>query len=185
MNVSQRKPHSVMFSTSTKSSGDSQQRSTMNNRKRRVSSAVPIPDAMFRSPSELQLSVAEQVADERDYAFYARLMYGIRERRRAANQKPYDHLHYFNEETERCLTHIMQTRHQKERAAEEQGVPILSSDDWTQNGASTGYYLEDLDCLTSSSSSFSSSSTYQQDFEQDHDEDAYSGETECIFDLEL
>lgn len=179
----ERQARSVMFCSSTKSNVASQERSTTHNmKKRRASSSVPIPDAMFRSPSELQLSVDEQVAEERDFVFYARLVSGIRERTRAANHQPCDCHHHYNEETERCLTHIMQTRHQQEQQLEEDGVLIQ---EWTENRGAASHYIEDLDCLTSSSSSYSSSSTYQQDFEQDRNDDMYCEENECIFDLEL
>jgi len=183
LNTKQRKARSVMFSPSTISSSSdySQKRSTL---KRRATSSVPIPDAMFRSPSELQLSVDEQVADERDYVFYARIMSGIRERTRAANHQPYNHYNCYNEETERCLTHIMQTRHQQEQQVENDGVPILSDEDWIDNRENGGYYLEDLDHDTSSSYS-SSSSTYQHDFGHERNEDDCCEESECIFDLEL
>ena len=176
------KQRSVMFCSSTKSNDASPGRSP-GLKKRRASSAVPIPHAMFRSPSELQLSVDEQVADERDFVFYARLMTGIRERTRAANQQNCDQPFQYNEETERCLTHIMQTRNQPEHQLEEDGVPILREEYAGENG---GYYLEDVDCVMSSSSSYSSSCTYQQDFESDrYDENMYHEENECIFDLEL
>lgn len=175
----QRQARSVMFCSSTKDNEASPGRSST--LKRRASSAVPIPHAMFRSPSELQLSVDEQVADERDFVFYARLMSGIRERTRVANHQSCDQPFQYNEETERCLTHIMQTRHEQP-GSQEDGVPILRDEDGGNNG---GYYLEDLDCLTSSSSSYSSSCTYQQDFEQDRYDDVYQEENECIFDLEL
>jgi len=161
-----------MFCSSTKSNDASPRRSA-GLKKRRASSAVPIPHAMFRSPSELQLSVDEKVADERDFVFYARLMCGIRERTQATNR----HVQY-NEETERCLTHIMQTRHQPECQLEDDGVPILRDEDGTEKGS---YYLDDLD----SSSSYSSSSTYQQDFEPRYGDGIYEEENECIFDLEL
>eukprot|EP00535_Pseudo-nitzschia_heimii_P001019 CAMPEP_0197187332 /NCGR_PEP_ID=MMETSP1423-20130617/15714_1 /TAXON_ID=476441 /ORGANISM="Pseudo-nitzschia heimii, Strain UNC1101" /LENGTH=207 /DNA_ID=CAMNT_0042638887 /DNA_START=224 /DNA_END=847 /DNA_ORIENTATION=- len=180
------KQRSVMFSSSTKTSNGTEQRSAMKKMKRRATSSVPIPDAMFRSPSELQLSVDEQVADERDFVFYARLISGIRERTRAANPRLCDQHNYYNEETERCLTHIMQTRYQQEQEVEDDGVQILPEDDWIENRGSGGYYLEDLECCTSLSSSYSSSSTYQQDFGQHRNEEGnYYGESECIFDLEL
>jgi hypothetical protein len=181
----ERQARSVMFCSSTKINDASQERSTTHMKKRRASSSVPIPDAMFRSPSELQLSVDQQVAEERDFVFYARLVSGIRERTRAANHQPCDYHCHYNEETERCLTHIMQTRHRQEQELEEDGVPILHDEEWTENGGAGSYYLEDLDCLTSSSSSSSSSSTYQQDFEQDRNDDMYCEENECIFYLEL
>jgi len=172
----QRQARSVVFCSSTKYNEAHKERSAL--KRRATSSSVPIPDAMFRSPSELQLSVDEQVADERDFVFYARLMSGIRERNRLPNPLPREPQQYFyNEETERCLTHIMQTRHQQEQPLEENGVPILHDEDLREDVGADGYYLEDL----SSSSSYSSTSTYQQDFEHDTCND----DTACFFDLEL
>lgn len=182
--IKQRQARSVMFCSSTKSTDAPQDRSTLLKKKRRASSSVPIPDALYRSPSELQLSVDEQVAEERDFVFYARLMSGIRERNRAANQQNRDFHHHYSEETERCLTHIMQTRHRQEQEGEG-GFPIPHVGECSDNVAAGGYYLEDLDCVTSCSSSFSSSSTYQHDFEQDRNNGMYCEENECIFDLEL
>lgn len=171
--ANRRTTKSVVFCSSTKTN-DASPRRSMGLKKRRASSAVPIPHAMFRSPSELQLSVDEKVADERDFVFYARLMCGIRERTQTANL----HVQY-NEETERCLTHIMQTRHEQEyQLVGEDGVPILRDED---GGVKGGYYLDDLD----SSTSYSSSSTYQQDFELDRYNDDNYEENECIFELEL
>ena len=159
----EKQSRSVMFCSSTKDTNVTSRRSS-ELRKHRASSAVPIPHAMLRSPSEVQLLADERVADERDFVFYARLMSGIRERTMMTNNDI--------EETERCLTHIMQTRHQHgEQLIEDDGVPILSNNDSIENG---GYYLEDLDSLASSSSSlFDDDSIYQE-------------ETECmLFDLEL
>jgi len=170
--ANRRTTKSVMFCSSTKVN-DASPRRSMGMKKRRASSAVPIPHAMFRSPSELQLSVDEKVADERDFVFYARLMCGIRERTQTSNQ----HVQY-NEETERCLTHIMQTRHKQEFQQDDDGVPILRDEDEGETG---GYYLDNLD----SSTSYSSSSTYQQEFESERYNDMYEEENECIFELEL
>lgn len=174
------KQRQVLFCASTKNNEASQGRPSM---KRKASSSVPIPDALYRSPSELQLSVDEQMADERDFVFYARLVSGIQERNRAANHQGINQALHYNQETERCLTHIMQTRHQQDQQLEDDGVPILQDEGWRDNGSAGGYYLEDLDVLTSSSSSYSSSSTYQHDFE--HNDDMYQEENECIFELEL
>lgn len=184
---------SVMFSSSTKGidSSSSVERISFMHRKRRSSSSVPIPDAMTRSPSELQLSMDEQMADERDFVFYARLISGIRERTNRANttgnQQYNDQLHKrYNEETQRCLTHIMQTRYQGQRD-EQAGVPIHTTDYMTSTANGDDYCLYDLDYHMSSCSSSSSTSslTYQQDFEQNEDDDFHCGENECIFDLEL
>jgi len=182
--IKQRQARSVMFCSSTKSNVAPQDRSALLKKKRRASSSVPIPDALYRSPSELQLSVDEQVAEERDFVFYARLMSGIRERNRAANEQNRDLQHCYSAETERCLTHIMQTRHQQEQGVKERFL-IPQVEERSDNVAAGGYYHEDLDCLMSCSSSYSSSSTYQHDFEQDRNNDLYCEENECIFDLEL
>lgn len=163
---------SVMFCSSTKDVDTASKRSS-GLKKHRASSAVPIPHAMFRSPSEVQLLADERVADERDFVFYARLVSGIQERRMMTNNDS------SCEETERCLTHIMQTRHEHGDKLEDDGVPIVSNNDGDENG---GYYFEDRDSFVCSSSSYSSSSTYQQEFEQDS---LHQEEDECIFDLEL
>ncbi len=165
-----------MFCSSTKDVNIASRRSS-GLKKHRASSAVPIPHAMFRSPSEVQLLADERVADERDFVFYARLVSGIRERTMMTNNDT------SREETERCLSHIMQTRFEQEEQLEDDGVPIVSNNYGDENG---GYYFEDHDPFVCSSSSYSSSSTYQQDFEQDSEQDSfYQEENECIFDLEL
>ena len=145
--------------------------------KRPASSSVPIPDAMLRSPSELQLSVDEQVADERDYVFYSRIMSGIQERNRYHPCDP--NFSHYNRETEKCLTHIMQTRHQhgqQQQQHQYQGI--------NDNG---DYFIEDLDYAypTSSSNSYSSTPTYQQEFEPDRSSNDVTQPEECMFDLEL
>lgn len=160
----EKQSRSVMFCSSTKDVNANSGRST-GLKKHRASSAVPIPHAMLRSPSEVQLLADERVADERDFVFYARLMSGIRERTMMT------HNDTRCEETERCLTHIMQTRHQHGEQLEDDGVPILSNNDSVENG---DYYLEDLDSLASSSFSF-----------YDDDSLVYHEENECMFDLEL
>jgi len=181
---------SVMFSFSTKSSlSPEQQRPVIQNKKKcRSSCSVPIPEALTRSPSELQLSVDEKVADERDFVFYARLVSGIRGRASTSHYNHQHRHHHYNEETERCLTHIMQTRHQEQLEQQQEqhyhgGVAIVDEEELTNMNT---YCLKDLDCLMSSSSSSFSSSTYQQGFEHEHDDDhLYCADNECIFDLEM
>jgi len=197
------KPHqeqqrSVNFSSCTKSQEAQEQQTGV--KRMSSSSSVPIPEScMFRTPSELQLTVDEQVADQRDFAFFARLVNGISERRGSSSSAI---------ETDRCLTHIIQTRHHQQSHdddQEEEGAQhcdgILIEDDYqVGTGGEGAYYLgEDNDCFTSSSSS-SSSSLYQHefvDYEDDeahtathssnNDDDLYNegGDCECMFDLEL
>jgi hypothetical protein len=171
---------------------------------RQSSNAVPIPQSMFRTLSEEQLTVDEQMADERDFIFYARLMNGISERRASSGTDR--RFNRYNEETDRCLTHIIQTRHhniqeQQQGGGGDGGVLIEEQEDQNHhsqnNNGGGGYYLDkDNECFTtyssasssSSSSSSCSSSTYQQDFDQHNDNndiDLYEGDNECIFDLEL
>mmetsp|Transcript_26341 Transcript_26341/g.57717 ORF Transcript_26341/g.57717 Transcript_26341/m.57717 type:complete len:216 (+) Transcript_26341:167-814(+) len=184
----QSQQRAVMFSSCTKDSSSSSRSKTnttpMQRKRRSISSSVPIPDALFRSPSEVQLSLDEQMADERDFIFYARLISGIRERTNGHdyNDQQYQQHQHYNEETERCLTHIMQTRYQEQRE-EQGGVPIQATSAKNEGG----YYLDDLDCFygSSCSSSASSSSSYQQEFEQNEHDLYDDGENDCMFDLEL
>lgn len=71
----------------------------------RRSKRIPIPKNLFRSASELQLCLDEQVANERDYIFYERLVEGIRHTQRNSRDIG---LCFDNQ---RCLAHIMETRH--------------------------------------------------------------------------
>jgi len=197
----QEQVRSVNFSSRTK-----KEEKQANGVKRMHSSrSVPIPECMFRTPSELQLTVDEQVADQRDFAFFARLVSGISERRGSSSTSTTNAA--CAKETDRCLTHIIQTRqhnqsHDEQEAeaeAEAEEAPcydgILIEDDY-----SGVFYLgEDNDCFTSSSlSSSSSSSLYQHEFvdyeEEAHtathssndDDDLYNeGDCDCMFDLEL
>lgn len=167
--LQEQQQRSVGFAPSTK-----QTSSSGKIRRRTLSDSVPIPDALLRSPSELQLSMDERVADERDFVFYARLVSGIQKR----------NSWYINAETERCLTHIMQTRHNAAQTTQTSQANHSSQMD---------YYLDNLECVTDSSED-SSVSSYQHDFEttmdchelqdDDHDDDD-SGDNECIFELEL
>jgi len=188
---------SVNFSSCTKSKEAQEQQTGV--KRMNSSSSVPIPERMFRrTPSELQLTVDEQVADQRDFAFFARLVSGISERRASSSTTSAT-------ETDRCLTHIIQTRHHHQSHDDQQEEQahdgILIEDDYqVGTGREGAYYLgEDNDCFTSSSSSSSSSSLYQHefvDYEDDeahtathssNDDDLYNegGDCECMFDLEL
>ena len=218
---SQQDVRSVNFSSCTKKQqAQEKQAGGVKRTSSRSSSSVPIPECMFRrTPSELQLTVDEQVADQRDFAFFARLVSGISERRassttstttsgvgsstEAHNTSNSDR---YIEETDRCLTHIIHTRHhqshddqeEEEAAAAHDGI-LIEDDYQVGTGGEGAYYLcEDLDCFTSSSSSSSSSSLYQHEFvdyeDEAHtathisnDDDLYNagGDCECMFDLEL
>jgi len=187
---------SVNFSSRTKKQ-EAQEKQTSGVKRMNSSRSVPIPECMFRTPSELQLTVDEQVADQRDFAFFARLVSGISERRASSSTTSAT-------ETDRCLTHIIQTRHHHQSHDDQQEEQahdgILIEDDYqVGTGGEGAYYLgEDNDRFTSSSSSFSSS-LYQHefvDYEDDeahtathssNDDDLYNegGDCECMFDLEL
>mmetsp|Transcript_49668 Transcript_49668/g.55448 ORF Transcript_49668/g.55448 Transcript_49668/m.55448 type:complete len:260 (-) Transcript_49668:6-785(-) len=208
---------SVNFSScTTKKQEETQQEKHAGGVKKRSSSSsnsVPIPDCMFRSPSELQLTMDEQVANERDFAFFARLVNGISERRSALSTT--STANTTRTDIDRCLTHIIQTQrhhyqshHDQEEEAEVAHCDevLIENDDYQVGGV---YYLgEDLDCVTLSSSSSSSSSNasssilYQHAFvdyvdeaqhkethrnSNDNNDDLYNneGDYECMFDLEL
>jgi len=192
----------VNFSSCTKK----QEKQAASDAKRMNSSrSVPIPECMFRTPSELQLTFDEQVAEQRDFAFFTRLVSGISERRASSTSATI--------EIDRCLTHIMQTRHHTQSHDDQEAEEahccdgILIEDDYQVRTGEEGeyYYLgEDNDCFTTSSSSSSSSSSstssilYQHEFvdyeeqkavhssNDDHD-DLYNegGDCDCMFDLEL
>ena len=208
----------VNFSSSTKKESSSQhqemnqqQHQQQSGVKRSHSHSVPIPNNAFhcKTASEQQLTADEQMADERDFIFYARLVSGISERRASSGTDQRCNNRY-NEETDRCLTHIIQTRHYN--TEEQQGQDQQHEQQQSAAGGGVlieeqggGYYLgKDNACCntyslafssnssSSSSSSYSSSSTYQQDFDNqdqhehnDNDGDSYEGDNECIFELEL
>jgi len=203
---------SVNFSSCTKSKEAQEQQTGV--KRMNSSSSVPIPERMFRrTPSELQLTVDEQVADQRDFAFFARLVSGISERRASSTSTTSITHATCAIETDRCLTHIIQTRHHQQsqdddREEEAAYDGILIEDEHYSSKQVEGegaYYLgEDLDCFTSSSTSSSSSSSfssslYQHEFfdyeneahkathSRNDDNDLYNegGDCECMFDLEL
>ena len=207
----------VNFSSSTKKESSSQhqemnqqqqQQQQQSGVKRSHSHSVPIPNNAFhcKKAYEEKLTADEQMADERDFIFYARLVSGISERRASSGTDRRCNNRY-NEETDRCLTHIIQTRHyntegqqgQDQHHEQQQSVAgggVLIEEQEDQQGG--GCYLgKDNACFntyssaysssSSSSSSLSSSSTYQQDFDsQDqHEHHDNEGDNECIFELEL
>jgi len=205
----------VNFSSSTKKESSSrhqemnqQQHQQQSGVKRSHSHSVPIPNNAFhcKTASEQQLTADEQMADERDFIFYARLVSGISERRASSGTDQRCNNRY-NEETDRCLTHIIQTRHhtiQEQQGQDQQheqqqsvaagGVLIEEQEDQQGGGCYLGKdnacfntYSSAYSSSSSSSSSLSSSSTYQQDFDsQDqHEHHDNDGDNECIFELEL
>jgi len=202
---------SVNFSSCTKKQEAQEKQASSGVKRMNSSRSVPIPECcMFRTPSELQLTVDEQVADQRDFAFFARLVSGISERRASSTTSSTTNAACATE-TDRCLTHIIQTRHHTQSHDEQEDQEeaqhccdgILIEDDDSSNqveGEGVFYLGADNDCFTSSSSSSSSSSLYQHEFvdyedeahtgthssNDDHD-DLYNegGDCDCMFDLEL
>jgi len=208
----------VNFSSSTKKQTSSQhqemnqqqqqQQQQQSGVKRSHSHSVPIPNNAFhcKKAYEEKLTADEQMADERDFIFYARLVSGISERRASSGTDRRCNNRY-NEETDRCLTHIIQTRHhhiQEQQGQDQQheqqqsvaggGVLIEEQEDQQGGGCYLGKdnacfntYSSAYSSSSSSSSSLSSSSTYQQDFDsQDqHEHHDNDGDNECIFELEL
>jgi len=199
----------VNFSSSTKKEEMNQQHHQQQSGvKRSHSHSVPIPNNAFhcKTASEQQLTADEQMADERDFIFYARLVSGISERRASSGTDRRCNNRY-NEETDRCLTNIIQTRHhniQEQQGQDQQheqqqsvaGGGVLIEEQEDQQGgrcylgkdnACFNTYSSAFSSSSSSSSSLSSSSTYQQDFDsQDqHEHHDNDGDNECIFELEL
>ena len=205
----------VNFSSSTKKESscqhqemNQQQHQQQSGVKRSHSHSVPIPNNAFhcKKAYEEKLTADEQMADERDFIFYARLVSGISERRASSGTDQRCNNRY-NEETDRCLTHIIQTRHhhiQEQQGQDQQheqqqsvaggGVLIEEQEDQQGGGCYLGKdnvcfntYSSAYSSSSSSSSSLSSSSTYQQDFDsQDqHEHHDNDGDNECIFELEL
>ena len=68
------------------------------------SQSIPISEGLYRTASEIQLCQDEEVADQRDYAFYSRVVSGISQ---SQCQSKSWHL---KRENHMCLLHIMQTR---------------------------------------------------------------------------
>jgi hypothetical protein len=76
-----------------------------------TSQSIPISKAMLRTASEVQLCVDEQLAEQRDYVFYSRLVNGISQSQRISQNN------YLRMENQMCLAHIMQTRQDAHAAA--------------------------------------------------------------------
>eukprot|EP00751_Fragilariopsis_kerguelensis_P044450 CAMPEP_0170992438 /NCGR_PEP_ID=MMETSP0736-20130129/9747_1 /TAXON_ID=186038 /ORGANISM="Fragilariopsis kerguelensis, Strain L26-C5" /LENGTH=180 /DNA_ID=CAMNT_0011417903 /DNA_START=189 /DNA_END=728 /DNA_ORIENTATION=+ len=139
----QEQQRSVNFSSCTKKQEALENSKQAGVKRLNSSSSVPIPECMlFRTPSELQLTVDEQVADQRDFAFFARLVSGISERRASSSTTSTTHA---VTETDRCLTHIIHTRHhqqshddQEEEAQHCDG--ILIEDDYQVGTGREGAY---------------------------------------------
>ena len=71
------------------------------------SQSIPICKNLNRTASELQLCVDEQLAEQRDYAFFSRLVNGIGKCQNTGTSP------YLQMENQVCLAHIIQTRHEK------------------------------------------------------------------------
>ena len=72
------------------------------------SQSIPITEGLYRTASEIQLCLDEEVAEQRDFAFYARLMNGIS----LSHSKGSNWV--LQRENQDCLLHIMQTRNNEE-----------------------------------------------------------------------
>lgn len=70
------------------------------------SQSIPITKGLYRTASEVQLCLDEEVAEQRDYAFYSRVLNGISSSQRKGNPNNY----MLQRENQDCLLHIMQTR---------------------------------------------------------------------------
>lgn len=70
------------------------------------SPSIPIQNHMKRTGSELKLRMDEEMADNWDYLFYARVVDGIAHRQRGATES-----RWLRQETDECLAHIIWTRH--------------------------------------------------------------------------
>ena len=205
-NLTDSKKHrSVNFSACTKNGAvhphdddghdySSQQRAGV---KRRSSTpSVSIPNAMFRSPSELQLSVDEEVAEARDYNFFARLVSGIAERS-TSFQHPSTAAETtstaaaYSADTESCLTHILQTRQEQQHTGihdDAGGCSILEAQQHHEQEQNEQDWFTASCASSTTSSSSSHAMYYQHDFDE-HTERPYEAEegaeNDCIFDLEL
>jgi hypothetical protein len=74
------------------------------------SERIPICKNLHRTASELQLCEDEQLAEQRDYAFFSRLVNGISKSQTSGTNQ------YLQTENQVCLAHIIQTRLEKEQA---------------------------------------------------------------------
>jgi hypothetical protein len=70
------------------------------------SASIPIQNHMKRTESELQLYMDEEMADIRDFLFFARLVNGIARHQRGASEES----SWLQQETDECLANIVGTR---------------------------------------------------------------------------
>jgi hypothetical protein len=205
---SSKKHRSVNFSACTKNGAlhphdedghDSSQQQRAGVKRRSSTPRVLIPNALFRSPSELQLSVDEEVAEARDYNFFARLVSGIAERSTSfphpsttAITDTSTAAGAYSADTESCLTHILQTRQQQNTGIQHDdagGCSILEAQQHhEQEQEQNEHDWFTASCSSSTTSSSSHAMYYQHDFDE-HTESPYEAEegaeNDCIFDLEL
>jgi hypothetical protein len=80
------------------------------------SQSIPISNNILRTASELQLCMDEHIADQRDYAFFSRLVNGISQTQNFSKDR------YLQMENQVCLSHIMETR---------QGGQQQGPEDWS------------------------------------------------------
>ena len=208
---SSKKHRSVNFSACTKNGAlhphdedghDSSQQQRAGVKRRSSTPRVLIPNALFRSPSELQLSVDEEVAEARDYNFFARLVSGIAERSTSfphpstAAAATTTAAGAYSADTESCLTHILQTRHEPPNTGRQDqddagGCSILEAQQYQEQEEQEQNEQDwfTASCASSTTSSSSHAMYYQHDFDE-HTDSPYEPEEEgaendCIFDLEL
>ena len=209
---SSKKHRSVNFSACTKNGAlhphdedghDSSQQQRAGVKRRSSTPRVLIPNALFRSPSELQLSVDEEVAEARDYNFFARLVSGIAERSTSfphpstAAAATTTAAGAYSADTESCLTHILQTRHEQQPNTgrhddddDAGGCSILEAQQHQEQEEQEQNEQDwfTASCASSTTSSSSHAMYYQHDFDE-HTDSPYEAEegaeNDCIFDLEL
>jgi hypothetical protein len=87
-----------------------------------ISQSIPISQGLCKTASEVQLCQDEQVAEQRDYAFYSRVVSGI-----CQSQGASESWHY-RKENQMCLSHIIETRNNGNTSEEdEEGWAIGTS----------------------------------------------------------
>jgi hypothetical protein len=92
------------------------------------SQSIPICKNLHRTLSEVQLCADEQLAEQRDYAFFSRIVNGISKSQTSGTNQ------YLQMENQVCLAHIIQTRLEQEQARagqqEEQRPTQKPEDQW-------------------------------------------------------
>ena len=82
------------------------------------SQSIPITKNIFRTASEIQLCLDEQIADQRDYAFFSRLVNGISRTRNSSQNRQLQF------ENHMCLSHVVKTRHDEKDESSQLGLSI-------------------------------------------------------------